>query len=110
MQGEKMKRIIICISLITLILLTLTSCQVNWFGETKDVEWWVVAIPVVIMIVASLLIGRVTLSDREYDCPECQKTFTPGWKKIMFTVHSGSKRVLKCPHCGRKGFCKLHKD
>lgn len=105
-----MKRIIICIFTLALLLLTLTSCQVNWFGTTLEVDWWVVAIPVAVIIVATLIIGAITLSDKHYICPECKKTFRPGWIKALFTVHAGSDKVLKCPHCGRKGFCKISKE
>ena len=88
----------------------LSSCRVNWFGEQVDVEWWLIAIPVALLVIAVLMIGKITFSEKTYICPECKKTFRPKWWKALFAIHMNSDRVLKCPHCGRKGFCKVNND
>ena len=92
----------LCISLCLLgILLSFTSCRVNWFGEAVDAPWYVVAIPVLLLLAAAYLI----VMSRTYICPACKTEFKPKWYQLSVCVHFMGKRLAKCPHCGRKGFC-----
>ena len=50
-----MKKIILSASLL-LSMIMLSSCKGNWFGETIDVPWYFIAIPLTVIIVASYLI------------------------------------------------------
>ena len=82
-------------------LLMLTSCKVNWGSVQYDVPWWVVAIPVgLILVISHILIVR-----RTYVCPECKGKIRLKWYDISAWFHFGNGRFMKCPHCGRKGFC-----
>ncbi len=100
----------IAIFFVLICSLLLTSCQVNWFGDQIDVEWWVIAVPVAIILIATWGIGGLLISKKSYICPECKKVFHPKWWKTAFSVHVGNDRVFKCPNCGRKGFCKVYKE
>ena len=42
----------------------LTSCKVNWFGEQIDTPWYAVAIPVAVLAIAILIIGKLTFSKK----------------------------------------------
>ena len=84
----------------------LTSCQVNWFGQTFQVKWWVILIPVLIYTAVIFVIAGKLIASHEYICPECNKKFRPKWWKCVLTFHLNDDLVLKCPHCGRKGFCR----
>lgn len=86
-------------------MLSLTSCKVNWFGETLDVPWYFVVIPVVIIFVVSYII----LISRSYVCPACKTEIKPKWYDFSVCIHLGGERVLKCPKCGRRGFCERKK-
>ena len=38
------KKIFLIAVLICIMILSLTSCQVNWFDRHYDVPWWMIAI------------------------------------------------------------------
>ena len=42
-------------------------------------------------------------------CPNCNTEFKPKPHQLYVTVHLNHKRIAKCPHCNRKGFCKIKK-
>lgn len=97
-----MKKVLLL--LIPLIMvLSLTSCTVNWFGGTREVPWYYVAIPVAVIFVLSY----VALMSLTYICPDCNTEFKAKPYQLYVTVHFGNKRIAKCPKCGRKGFCKI---
>ena len=93
----------VAVLMLLALVLSLTSCQVNWFGETRDVPWYFIAIPVVLVGI----IGYVILMTRTYICPHCQTEFKPKPYHVYVTVHYLNKRIAKCPHCGKKSFCRV---
>ena len=93
------------ISLILTATFSLSSCTVNWFGGTKEVAWYYIAIPVLLIFV----IGYVVLMSKTYICPNCKTEFKAKPFQLYVTVHAGGKRIAKCPNCGRKGFCDIKK-
>ena len=92
-------------SLLLSITLACTSCTVNWFGETADVPWYYVAIPVSLIFI----VAYVVLMSQTYVCPRCHMEFKAKPYQFYVTVHWCNQRIAKCPHCGRKGFCKIKK-
>ena len=85
------------------ITLSLSSCTVNWFGGTKDVPWYFVAIPVLLIFI----LGYVILMSKTYICPHCGTEFKAKPHQLYVTIHMGGKRMAKCPTCGKKGFCRV---
>ena len=85
------------------VTLSLSSCTINWFGGTRDVPWYFIAIPIVLIAVP----GYFILMSKTYICPHCKTEFKAKPYQLYVTVHMGGKRMAKCPNCGRKGFCAI---
>ena len=39
-------------------------------------------------------------------CPKCNQKFKPSNSAIIWSIHTPTKRKLKCPHCNAKSWCK----
>jgi DNA-directed RNA polymerase subunit RPC12/RpoP len=91
-------------------MLTLTSCRVNWFGESYDVPWYVVAIPTLIICGIAFFIAGMSIAKKLYVCPKCGSEFHPDFWLAMCSMHIGSDRYFKCPKCGHKGFCTVSRN
>ena len=102
----KKQRIAKALSILILIVLVLTSCEVHVGNNRADVKWYVIAVPAIVFVVACVVTAGIVLSKNTYVCPECEKRFHPKWWCAMLSLHINSDRVFKCPHCGRKGFCR----
>ena len=83
-------------------LLAVASCRVNWFGQSTEVAWYWVAIPVV--IIAS--VAYTAMLSRTYVCPHCGIEFKPKWYHLFVSIHANGKRLAKCPHCGKMSYCR----
>ena len=97
-----MKKVLALIITLTMVL-SLSSCTVNWFGGTKDVPWYFVAIPIVLIAV----FGYFILMSKTYICPDCGTEFKAKPYHLFVTIHMGRKRIAKCPKCGRTGYCEI---
>ena len=100
-----MKKLIFLLA-IFVCAITPCSCTVNWFGETYDAPWYVIAIPIAIIAV----VGYFILMNTVFVCPDCNTEFKPKWYQLSVCVHMGRKRLAKCPKCGRFGYCARAKD
>ncbi|MCL2378244.1 MAG: MerR family transcriptional regulator [Defluviitaleaceae bacterium] len=66
--------------------------------------WWPFVIALPAYILATVLVIKYWHRNIRYICPECNITFHPSLKMVMFT--SGDKvRYLTCSGCGYKGYC-----
>lgn len=97
-----MKKILLC-WLAGAAVLSLSSCQVNWFGETADVPWYYIAIPVTVILV----LGYIILMSNTYVCPHCNTEFKAKPYQVYVTVHMNGKRLAKCPSCKKTSFCRV---
>ncbi len=41
-----------------------------------------------------------------YECKNCHHKFVPAYKDVLWAMHMGTTRHLKCPHCQKKAWCK----
>ena len=46
----------------------------------------------------------------DYECRCCGEHFKPTFKAYFWGAHTATRRNLKCPHCGKKSFCKRRLD
>ena len=89
-----------------LILVSLTSCQVNWGTTSYDVPWYVMAIILSSIIIVALILCGLYIFKHNYICPKCEKEFKPTkWYIPLWTFHFCGSRLFKCPHCKRTSFC-----
>lgn len=100
-----MKRLICLLSVIFSPLL-MTSCEVHNNGQSWDVPWHYIAIPVTAFSVICLTVSHIYIIHNTYKCPECGTEFKPRWHEISAWIHINDDRIMRCPCCHRKGFCK----
>ena len=101
-----MRKAVTLLAVVLLLVLLLTSCEVHFGLQKYEVEWYVVAIPTVLIIAAALIISGVLLSKHTYVCQKCGHRFHPKWWQAALSLHVNSDRVFKCPNCGHRDFCK----
>jgi DNA-directed RNA polymerase subunit RPC12/RpoP len=75
----------------------------------------VIALPfkIVLIITASVIfaLGMIVVMEGErtigyYRCNKCGEFFIPTFMAYVLAMNIITKRYLKCPHCGRKSWCK----
>ena len=75
----------------------------------------VISLPVKILLVAIACVifgvGIYAAMEGErsvgyYKCKCCGDTFVPGFREYSMAPHMWTTRRMKCPHCGKKSWCK----
>lgn len=62
---------------------------------------------VIIGAAAVLVLVRMgwVLSQSDFRCKRCGKSFRISWRRALWVQHFEKEYILRCPHCGQKGWC-----
>lgn len=88
----------------------LTSCTVNWGTEQYQVSGYILVPILIIFSVILFTISTRLIMSYPFRCHKCGKTFHPQWHQAILSIHIGSSRLFRCPHCGHRGFCPPSRD
>lgn len=66
------------------------------------------------LIVMGFIIGmigiafalRIEQTAGYYECSECHHRYVPTYKSVLWAMHMGRTRYMKCPECGKKSWQK----
>jgi len=63
-------------------------------------------IPIVILLAAAaMLLVSYSLSRCTFTCRTCGQSFHIRWRRALWVQHCNHDYILRCPHCGKKGWC-----
>ncbi|MDE6001208.1 MAG: transcriptional regulator, partial [Clostridia bacterium] len=107
-KAESKKKIIMSVIICCMTLLAAVTLVVVAGLLNMDI-WLRVVLTSIAFIIIVAGISLACVLDRDagaYECPACGEKFVPSMKSYVFSAHTLTKRKLKCPHCGKKSYCK----
>lgn len=66
----------------------------------------IISISTVLYIIAAFISLKFEVDAGYYECSNCYHKFVPTYKEIMFSIHMGTTRHLRCPECKQKSWAK----
>ena len=95
--------LILAISLIALVcLITLISLLIPECGFQN----FLIIVSVILFIIPCMIALKFKVETGYYECKKCQHMFVPNYKEITLFMQTPTKRLLKCPNCGKWTWCK----
>ena len=73
-------------------------------------NWIPMLITGILFIVVVVVTIVIYMKKVKFICPNCNQIFKPTNNAIFLAIHTPTKRLLKCPHCNTKSWCKEHFD
>lgn len=77
-----------------------------WLLEKGTRLGIIITLATLIYIVVCFVGLKFELEAGYYECKECKDKFVPTYKEIMFSLHIGTTRYLKCPKCNKRTWAK----
>ena len=94
--------VIIAISLVALIcLMTLISLLIPECGF----QYFMIIVAIILFIIPCIIAFKFKVETGYYECKNCQHMFVPNYKEIALLMQTPSRRLLKCPECGKWTWC-----
>ncbi len=84
------------VSFLVMIFLTIFSIE--------NIVWKTIAI-IIGIIIFIIGIGTCLLIEQKagyYECNNCKHKYIPNYKQVLFAMHSGRTRYMRCPKCHKK--------
>ena len=85
------------VCLITLISLLIPECGFQYF---------MIIVAIILFIIPCIIAFKFKVETGYYECKNCQHMFVPNYKEIALLMQTPSRRLLKCPECGKWTWCK----
>ena len=60
----------------------------------------------VIFLIPCFYALKLEVSVGAYKCKKCGQEIVPTYSEALWAMHRGFTRHLKCPHCGKRTWCK----
>ncbi len=89
--------LIALVCLITLISLLIPECGFQDF---------LIIVSIILFIIPCIIALKFEVETGYYECKKCQHMFVPNYKEITLLMQTPTKRLLKCPKCGKWTWCK----
>lgn len=88
-----------------------STVLVTSFYTKYHPDFWPWAILIIVLSFAVLLTVTFLCVRFEwragfYLCPHCGEKFKPSFSTVLFSMHMGTTRYLRCPKCHKKEWCK----
>ena len=94
--------VIIATSLTALIcLMSLISLLIPECGFQE----FLIIVSVILFIIPCMIALKFKAETGYYECKNCQHMFVPNYKEIALLMQTPSRRLLKCPECGKWTWC-----
>ena len=94
--------VIIATSLTALIcLMSLISLLIPECGFQE----FLIIVSVILFIIPCMIALKFKAETGYYECKNCQHMFVPNYKEIAVLMQTPSRRLLKCPECGKWTWC-----
>ena len=88
------------------IIITILFLTIITIASYVEMDNWIrIVIMVIGFVTFFLACGFMLLIEQKagfYECRKCHHKYVPSYKSVLFAMHSGRTRRMKCPKCGEK--------
>lgn len=92
--------IISTITLVTLLFVAIVAI------ESITLRIILISIGIIIFIIGVLSAIKIEQAAGYYECQHCHHKYIPTYKAVLFSIHMGRTRHMKCPECQHKSWNK----
>ena len=89
---------------------SITFLVLIFVASFVEMETWI-RILLIVFCLITFAIGmhnaiRIEQTAGYYECGKCHHKYVPTYKSVLFAMHTGRTRYMKCPKCGEKSWSK----
>ena len=66
----------------------------------------IILISTIILLIAGFTALKLEVEAGYYECKKCHYRYVPKYKEVLWAMHMGTTRYLKCPKCDKKSWSK----
>lgn len=109
-QKEESDKRLLSIEIVIGVLISIIFFALVFIASLVEMKEWLRItliltgfIPFIIMIPFAIHIEQTA---GYYECQKCHYKYVPSYNSVLFAMHKGRTRYMKCPKCGEKSWNK----
>ena len=107
-RKENKRKLIL--EVVVVMITLLASCTLIMLSGLLEMETWLrvtlIAIGLVVMFGGIGVAAVLEMTAGYFECSKCGAYFVPTKTAYIMGVHTVMRRHLKCPHCGKRYWCR----
>lgn len=109
-KNEESNRLLLRAEMMLVFLVVVMLCGVgiicDRFIESNFLRALITAGGLVITLIVAFFGIHIETKAGYYECKHCSHKYVPETKSVLFAMHMGTTRYMKCPKCGKKSWQK----
>ena len=101
---RKHKKLYLFMVIATILMIVAWAGSVIVWEKLNNFVPFIVILPIFIILFICTIV--IYIKYVKFVCPKCNQIFKPSANAIIWAIHTPNKRLLKCPHCNTKSWCK----
>ena len=89
------------------VIFFLVLMMIAAYANMADWIRFTIIIPsVILFLIETFFMVRIEQKAGYYECQECHHKYIPKYSSVLWAMHMGRTRYMKCPECGKKNWQK----
>ena len=109
-QKEEADKRLLTLEVFIGILVTIIWLALIFVASFVNMKDWLRILLIVVgfvpFIIGILLAIRIEQTAGYYECEKCHYKYIPTYNSVLFAMHNGRTRYMKCPKCNQKSWQK----
>ena len=110
MKEKEETKFRLIVEIVVVFLTLLSGCAMILIAGLSDITASIRAVLILLSLIVIFggigVAAALDMRQAVFECPKCKKRFMPTKTAYIMGMHTLSKRWLRCPHCGKKSWCK----
>jgi DNA-directed RNA polymerase subunit RPC12/RpoP len=92
--------------LVMLVLFIIICLLASTYMPEGPLQLVVILVSVVVLLIGALFCLKLEVEAGYYECSKCHHKHKPEYSKVLWAMHYGTTRYLKCPECSNRTWSK----
>lgn len=89
------------------VILYLVLCAIASYAQIGDsLRLWILVPSTVFVLTVSFVLLRIEQVAGYYECAKCGHRYIPSYSSVLWAMHMGRTRYMRCPRCQRRSWQK----
>ena len=105
-SDRRLLTIEIVMGVITLVLYIALVMGVGFLPIKESTQVMIIMLATLLIVIMAFVALKIEQVAGYYECRKCHHRYVPTYSNVLWAMHMGRTRYMKCPECGKKSWQK----
>ena len=105
-SDRRLLTIEIVMGVITLILYIVLVMGVGFLPIKESIQVLIIMLATILIVIMAFVALKIEQIAGYYECRKCHHKYVPTYNSVLWAMHIGRTRYMKCPECNKRSWQK----